>query len=209
MVNKGPFTSWKEIPSMRRSRFFRGHTSDYYFDQSRNAYLAPSSEGLFTHSNARILLGQAANGSLRMIALPTQVYPAPTGMGEFGLGPGMYHHFDVVMYAGNLSYRIQLDGSVQGIDLAVPEKATETVENETWYAEDFLPSHECRNERRLGNSPGQPRAGCDGCCGSTALPRAASRTGRCAVLDAHSQPQYTKAAGEGYPVRGRDAGGPL
>jgi hypothetical protein len=46
----------------------------------------------------------------------------------------MYHHFDVAMYAGDLSYRILLEGSNEEIDLAADDRA-----NETFYADYFLP----------------------------------------------------------------------
>jgi len=134
MTQNMPLKGWKDVVSAPRSAFFTGHTADYYHDQGRNAYLMPSFESLFTHSNARILLGHASNGSLRLVAIPTQVFPAPTSMGEFGLGPGMYHHFDVAMYVGNLTYHITLDGNPQAIDLSA-----EGLKNETYYADHFLP----------------------------------------------------------------------
>jgi hypothetical protein len=134
MPLNAPFRNWEDVVNAPHSAFFKGYTSDYNFDQRRNAYLMPSSESIFTHSNARILLGHASNGSLRMIAIPTQVFPAPTSMDEFGLGPGMYYHFDVAMYAGNLSYQISLDGNEQPIELSA-----KNLNNETYYADHFLP----------------------------------------------------------------------
>jgi hypothetical protein len=133
MPDQTPFKNWQEILDAPRSEFFSGHTSDSVFDRQFYQYLTPSTEANFTQSNARVLLGQAANGSLRFLALPTQVYPAPTQMNEFGLGPGMYHHFDVAMYAGNLTYQIALENG-EIIDLSAPER-----ENETWYADHFIP----------------------------------------------------------------------
>jgi hypothetical protein len=128
-----PYPTWQDVFNARRSPFYTGSTRDVLHDRGQNAYLAPSTEAMFTQSNARVLIGQSANGSLRMLALPTQVYPAPTGTGEFGLGPGMYHHFDVVMYAGDLHYQIALEGR-EVIDLANDQR-----ENQTWYADHYLP----------------------------------------------------------------------
>ena len=129
------FVNWQAAIHAPHARFFGGHTSDTAFDRARNGpLLAPSAEAMFTQSNARVLIGQSANGSWRMIALPTQVYPAPTGTGELGLGPGMYHHFDVVMYAGDLSYQIALDGDGAPIDLAADDR-----DNETAYADHVFP----------------------------------------------------------------------
>src|SRR5262249_16978897 len=90
-------------------------------------------EPLFTQSNARVLLGHNSNGALRFVALPIQVYPAPPGENEFGLGPGMYHHFDVAMYVGDLSYRVELDGG-QAFDLS-----GDGTDNEPIYHDHFLP----------------------------------------------------------------------
>jgi hypothetical protein len=135
-----PFETWDAFLDMRRSTFFRGHTSDTVFDRAMNAHLEPSTEAMFTQSNGRVLIGQSANGSFRMIAVPTQVYPAPTGMGEFGLGAGMYHHFDVAMYAGDLTYQLVLEGS-DAINLAADDR-----DNETWYAGDFIPLTRTRAE---------------------------------------------------------------
>ena len=129
-----PFENWQAVLDAPRPAFFRGHTSDTVFDRAPGPVLAPSSEALFTQSNARLLLGQAANGSLRFVALPTQVYPAPTQTAELGLGPGMYHHFDVAMYAGDLSYQVWPEGEGAPIDLAADDR-----DNETCYADHFLP----------------------------------------------------------------------
>jgi hypothetical protein len=128
---------FKTIPALisaPRSAFYKGTTSDWVQAREESPNQTPNTEPLFTQSNARVLLGHAANGSLRFVALPTCVYPAPTQTDEYGLGPGMYHHFDVAMYAGDLSYRILLEGSNEEIDLAADDRA-----NETFYADYFLP----------------------------------------------------------------------
>ena len=117
-----------------RSAFYAGHTHDTVYDRATNTLLSPSTEAMFTQSNARVLLGQAANGSLRMLAIPTQVYPAPTSNGEFGLGPGMFHHFDVAMYLGDLHYQIALEGEFAIIDLSAEQR-----DNTTWYTDHYLP----------------------------------------------------------------------
>lgn len=129
-----PFKQWQDLFHAPRSAFYAGHTRDTIFDRATNLVLSPSTEALFTQSNARVLLGQAANGNLRMVAIPTQVYPAPTSIGEFGLGPGMYHHFDVAMYLGDLHYQIALEGEPAIIDLSAEQR-----ENTTWYADHYLP----------------------------------------------------------------------
>jgi hypothetical protein len=134
-INDSPI--FKTIPALisaPRSAFYKGTTSDWVQAREESPNQTPNTEPLFTQSNARVLLGHAANGSLRFVALPTSVYPAPTQTGEYGLGPGMYHHFDVAMYAGDLSYRILLEGSNEEIDLAADDRA-----NETFYADYFLP----------------------------------------------------------------------
>jgi hypothetical protein len=129
------FSDWQTVINAPHSRFFGGRTSDTVFDRTRNGtVLTPSTEAMFTQSNARVLIGQSANGTFRMIALPTQVYPAPTSTGELGLGPGMYHHFDVAMYAGDLSYRIALDEGSVPIDLDA-----EGCDNRTVYADHVFP----------------------------------------------------------------------
>ena len=133
MMEHPPFSSWQAVLDAPHSAFFRGHTSDAVFDRQSAGRLSPHMEALFTQSNARVLLGQAADGSLRFIALPTQVYAAPTGLTELGLGPGMYHHFDVAMYVGDLAYRIEPEGAAP-IDLAAGDR-----DNETHYADWFLP----------------------------------------------------------------------
>jgi hypothetical protein len=128
------FDSIYSLISAPRSAFFKGTTSDWVQAREESPNQTPNTEPLFTQSNARVLLGHAANGSLRFVALPTCVYPAPTQTGEYGLGPGMYHHFDVAMYAGSLSYRVILDDSGEEIDLAADDRA-----NESHYADYFLP----------------------------------------------------------------------
>lgn len=139
-----PYTNWPALTGAPRSPFFHGTAADVAADRARHspgvtAPLTPNDEALFTQSNARVLLGHAANGSLRFIALPTQVYPAPTGTGEFGLGPGMYHHFDVAMYAGNLSYRLELEGQAEPLVVSSWEAPLTGLPCETVYAGDFLP----------------------------------------------------------------------
>jgi len=134
MKNTEPYVDWQAVLDAPHSLLFAGHTADTVADRKLGAALAPSGEALFTQSNARALVGQAANGSMRLIALPTQVYAAPTGEGEFGLGPGMYHHFDVTMYAGDLTYKIALENSTEVIDLASDDRS-----NVTHYADHFLP----------------------------------------------------------------------
>jgi hypothetical protein len=129
------FANWQAAINAPHSRFFCGRTSDTVFDRARNGtVLTPSTEAMFTQSNARVLIGQSANGAFRMIALPTQVYPAPTSTGELGLGPGMYHHFDVAMYAGDLSYQIALDDGSAPTDLAADDR-----DNRTVYADHVFP----------------------------------------------------------------------
>lgn len=128
-----PFKQWQDLFNAPRSAFYTGHTRDTVYDRATNAQLSPSTEAMFTQSNARVLIGQSANGSLRMVAIPTQVYPAPTSNGEFGLGPGMYHHFDVAMYLGDIHYKIALEGETE-IDLAADQR-----DNTTWYADHYLP----------------------------------------------------------------------
>jgi hypothetical protein len=134
MMNNLPFMNWQAVLDAPHSIFFHGSTTDTLWDRGGKASLALFQEALFTQSNGRILLGQAASGLLRFASLPTQVYPAPTNEGEFGLGPGMYHHFDVVMYVGDLTYLIQLDGEEQPVDLSGDER-----NNTTLYADHFLP----------------------------------------------------------------------
>ena len=129
-----PFSSWSEVFAAPRSEFFFGRTADWAQHPRDNAGLLPSSEPLFTQSNARVLIGHAANGSLRLAALPTAIYPAPTSSGEFGLGPGMYYHFDVAMYIGDLHYRLELEGRPGGIDLAADDR-----DNLTFYSDGYLP----------------------------------------------------------------------
>jgi hypothetical protein len=129
------FENWQAAINAPHSRFYSGGSSDTAFDRARNGtVLTPSTEAMFTQSNARVLIGQSANGVFRMIALPTQVYPAPTSTGELGLGPGMYHHFDVAMYAGDLSYQIALDDGSAPIDLAADDR-----DNRSVYADHVFP----------------------------------------------------------------------
>jgi hypothetical protein len=133
-MQTSPFSDWNAVQTSACSSLFAGHTLDAVADRNLGAALAPSGEALFIQSNARVLIGQAANGTLRLIALPTQVYPAPTGEGEFGLGPGMYHHFDAAMYAGDMHYLLQLEGRAAPVDLADDAR-----DDRTAYADHFLP----------------------------------------------------------------------
>ena len=128
------FPSWDDVLAAPRSEFFHGKTVDWVEARKTNPNLAPSVEPLLTQSNARILIGHACNGSLRFAALPTSVYPAPTQSSEFGLGPGMYHHFDVAMYAGDLAYAIVLETDGQVIDIA-----SDSRENVSCYADFVFP----------------------------------------------------------------------
>ena len=82
-----PFADWRAVLGAPRSAFFGGHTADAVHDRTIAGALSPRCEALFTRPNTRVLLGQAANGALRFVAIPTQVYPGPTGEGELGLGP--------------------------------------------------------------------------------------------------------------------------
>lgn len=141
LINYPIFNNWAEVLAARRSEFFKGRTADWVEMRKENPHLMPSIEPLFTQSNARILLGHAANGSLRFVSLPTALYPAPTQTREFGLGPGMYYHFDVAMYAGDLSYKILLDDPEQEIDLSGNGR-----DNVSYYGDYFLPLTEARND---------------------------------------------------------------
>lgn len=134
MTRADPYGDWQAVLHAPRSRVFVGHTSDTAFDRRSGAYLQPSDEALFTQSNVRVLIAQAADGTFRLIALPTRIFPAPTAETELGLGPGIYYRFDVAMYAGDLAYAISLDGEDALIDLAATDR-----ENTTVYADRFVP----------------------------------------------------------------------
>ena len=133
------YPDWGALRRATHSPFFSGGKADIVHDQSRQAGLALNEEALFTQSNARVLLGHAANGMLRFIAMPTQLYAAPTGSRELGLGVGMYHHFDVVTYAGDLCYRLELDGIADPVILSSAEDPAVGMDVRTVYADDFLP----------------------------------------------------------------------
>ncbi len=77
MESNMPFASWQDVLSAPHSQCFHDHPTDTVFDRAKHEML--SAEALFTQSNTRVLLGHAANGMLRMVALPTQVYAAATG----------------------------------------------------------------------------------------------------------------------------------
>jgi hypothetical protein len=132
--NDRPFPDWDAMREAPRSRIFGGRTADSVLDRLSGASLHPSDEALFTQSNVRILIGQAANSTFRFIALPTRIFPAPTGEMELGMGPGMYHRFEVAMYAGDLSYTIEQEGDAGPINLAADDR-----DNLTVYADDFAP----------------------------------------------------------------------
>ena len=134
MFSQSPYENWQVVFNSARSEFFSGRTSDTVFDRQQFPSLAPHGEANYTQSNARVLVGQAANGNFRFLAIPTQVYPGPQGEGDLGMGPGMYYRSDVVMYAGDLHFKISLDGSADELDMASP-----ALDNRTWYAEHFLP----------------------------------------------------------------------
>ena len=134
MTGQFPFASWHEVLQAPRSAFFRGRTSDSVLERSPATSLAPHDEALFAQSNARVLVGQAANGTFRLIMLPTQVYPVPLAVKDIPSYPGNTYRTDTATYAGNLAYSIQLDGAEPAVDLAA-----ETMAGETTYAADFLP----------------------------------------------------------------------
>ncbi len=136
-----PYASWSAVRQAPRSPFFSAGKADAATDrarQLRGGQMLLSDEALFTQSNARVLLGHAANGMLRFAALPTQLYPAPTGTGEFGLGPGMYHHFDVAMAVPDLCYRIEPEGGAP-IVISSSRAPEEGLDVTTAYSDDFLP----------------------------------------------------------------------
>jgi len=129
---------WTDLAHAPRSALFGGRREDTTHDCTRSPLPRPNTEALFTQSNARVLLGHAANGMLRFVALPTQLYPAPTMNREFGLGPGMYHHFDVAMYVGDLAYRLELEDG-ETVVISAPEEPARGLECETVYAAGWLP----------------------------------------------------------------------
>ncbi len=133
------YVDWPAFRQALQSPFFSGTQADRIADRHRNIDLAPNIEALFTQSNARVLLGHAANGMLRFVALPTQLYAAPTGTRELGLGVGMYHHFDTVMYAGDLCYRLEVDDLDDPVILSSTEAPAAGIEVETVYADDCIP----------------------------------------------------------------------
>ena len=142
------YKSWSELLGAARSSFFEGEKADVAFDRSRRGRRhidvpAPNVEALFTQSNARVLLGHGACGTLRFVALPTQLYPAPTGTPEFGLGPGMYHHFDVLMYLGDLAFSLRVedgdDEEVLVIPITSAQEPSGGLCSETAYADGVLP----------------------------------------------------------------------
>lgn len=129
----GPFASWADLAAASHPVSAQGSNADVLFDRQHSPGLVPSHEALFTQSNARVLLGQAAGGALRFVSLPTQVYPGPTGLSELGFAPGIYHRFDVAMYVGDLSYRIELEGG-EAYDFADTSREVSTT-----YADQVFP----------------------------------------------------------------------
>jgi hypothetical protein len=138
-MSQSGFQTWSDVACAQHSPHFRGSKADVVFDRSRSKLPKPNTEALFTQSNARVLLGHAANGMLRFVALPTQLYAAPTGTHEFGLGPGMYHHFDVVMYVGDLSYRLELQRQEEPIIISSATNPDQGLDCTTVYGVDWLP----------------------------------------------------------------------
>jgi hypothetical protein len=119
-----------------RSKFFRATVADIPDSRewiNRHPWL--SEELLFIQSNTRLLVCQNPRGELRYLALPTQVYPVPSGSEVPGMNyaVGMYHHFDSVSIS-HLKYEIQLEGEDSPLDLLSAER-----QNETFYAAHFLP----------------------------------------------------------------------
>jgi hypothetical protein len=139
MSKRDIYPDWAALRRATHSPFFSGSKADIIHDQTRKLGLALNEEALFTQSNARVLLGHGANGMLRFIAMPTQVYAAPTGSRELGLGVGMYHHFDVVMYAGNLCYRLELDDAGDPLIISSADNPDAGMDVKTVYVDDFLP----------------------------------------------------------------------
>ncbi|MCU0521149.1 MAG: hypothetical protein MUF84_10715 [Anaerolineae bacterium] len=138
------YGAWSDLASAPRSPYFGGDQTDVAFDRSRygrnlDNTFAPNDEALFIQSNARVLLGHAANGGLRFVALPTSLYPAPTGSAEYGLGPGMYHHFDAVMLAPDMVYRLEFDDDKDPLIVSSFDAPLSGLSMETAYIDDFLP----------------------------------------------------------------------
>ncbi len=127
------FDSWKAVFDAPRSQHFKSDARETATDRATKSFFIPSTEPLFTQSNARVLLGHNSSGVLRFVALPIQIYPAPTRTPEFGLGPGMYHHFDVAMYVGDLTYQVEIDEQ-QRIDLTNDDR-----DNTSCYLDHYLP----------------------------------------------------------------------
>jgi hypothetical protein len=127
--------NWEDLAG-ERSKFFRATVSDIPDSRdwiNRHPWL--SEELLFIQSNSRLLVCQNPRGELRYLALPTQVYPVPSGNEVPGMNyaVGMYHHFDSVSLS-NLKYEIQFEGDASAIELLSRERP-----NESFYAAHFLP----------------------------------------------------------------------
>lgn len=91
---------------------------------------------LFTQSNARVLLGQTAQGHLSFVCAPHgNDYPIPTGVTEKGFPitacPGMYDQVDVAMWFGDARYEVELNGDDAPIANSEPDQ--------TWYMNHYLP----------------------------------------------------------------------
>lgn len=127
--------NWENLAQVR-SRFFRATVADIPDSRewiNRHPWL--SEELLFIQSNTRILVCQNPRGELRYLALPTQVYPVPSGNEVSGMNyaVGMYYHFDSVNLS-HLKFRIQLDGMDGPTDLIGTNPT-----NESFYAAHVLP----------------------------------------------------------------------
>lgn len=124
--------TWEKLRGAERSKFFHGPGRELPLDgKPGDPYSLPTAP-MFTQSNTRVLLGQDTRGHLAMVALPTRLYPGSVRHGndlQTPSGPGMYHRFDVAMYAGDLAYEIVREGEV-----AVPAAG-----GESYYARHFLP----------------------------------------------------------------------
>lgn len=116
----------------RRSPWFHATTADAVDTEPKRL----GEELLYTQSNARCTLGHSPRGELRFVALPTVNYPIPVNVsedtGEIDYYPGTYYQTDMVLYAGNLRYRLETEEGERLPGIA-------EAENETAYRDDFLP----------------------------------------------------------------------
>lgn len=120
--------SWDDIIRLPVTRYQCGKPADSTEAWTGKLYEEP----LLTQSNARILIGHGVNGIFRFAALPTQVYPVPIMNQDFEFYPGMYHHTDNIVYLGDLSYSLVINGNT--VNLADSSRIAETR-----YAMHFLP----------------------------------------------------------------------